>query len=67
MQQSNTTASSAARVRAIEVTAGFVIRIPLGAVEDFEAKLENLFSGRVIHREVSPGKIWLCQNQSHEH
>ena len=56
-------ATSVARVRGIEVSVGLVLRLPLNAVDDLIATLENACSGRVLYQKVSVEPLWITTHR----
>ena len=64
-QRSTTSTSASARIRSTEISLGLIVRVPLGMVDEIDAKLENLLSGRVVYQEISAGKLWISHRPPH--
>jgi hypothetical protein len=53
-------------LRETEATIGLVLRVPFAQIDDILSRLENLLSGRIIYKRVSPWKLFICEEDPRE-
>ncbi len=60
MQESETNATSVARLREQGVTLGLILRVPLRLAEDIERRIAADFSGKLVYVRWSAGRLYIC-------
>ena len=59
MQKHESTGSSVSELRKTLVNLGLVLKVELGRVEDIEATLESLLSGKILFKKWSASKLYI--------